>query len=131
MFRLYLMLIVIAVVGGVLFGAWYEYKDMQNRITTLQENNAKLTMVAEENQKTVDTLQKFAESMAEQNKQLQGQLQEAEKYKDGLLAKLQKHDLALLSLKKPGLIEKRINDATQKVFREIEALSGVVADSTN
>lgn len=131
MFRLYLMLIVIAVVGGVLFGAWYEYKDMQNRITTLQENNAKLTMVAEENQKTVDTLQKFAESMAEQNKQLQGQLQEAEKYKDGLLAKLQKHDLALLSLKKPGLIEKRINDATQKVFREIEALSGVVTDSTN
>lgn len=125
------MLIVIAVVGGVLFGAWYEYKDMQNRITTLQENNAKLTMVAEENQKTVDTLQKFAESMAEQNKQLQGQLQEAEKYKDGLLAKLQKHDLALLSLKKPGLIEKRINDATQKVFREIEALSGVVTDSTN
>lgn len=125
------MIIVIAVVGGVLFGAWYEYKDMQNRITTLQENNAKLTMVAEENQKTVDTLQKFAESMAEQNKQLQGQLQEAEKYKDGLLAKLQKHDLALLSLKKPGLIEKRINDATQKVFREIEALSGVVTDSTN
>lgn len=131
MFRLYLMLIIIAVVGGVLFGAWYEYKDMQERIKTLQENNAKLEIVAAENQKTVENLQQFAADMAAQNQQLSSDLQKAEAYKDGLLAKLQKHDLALLSLKKPGLIEKRINSATKKVFDDIEALTGVVVEPTN
>lgn len=131
MFRLYLMIIILVVVGGVLFGAWYEYRDMQQRIATLRENNAKLEMVAKENEQTINTMQEFASSMAEENKKLTGQLQEAEKYKDQLLGKLQRHNLALLSLKKPGMIEKRINDATKKVFDDIEALTGIVSDSTN
>lgn len=131
MFRLYFMIIILVVVGGVLFGAWYEYRDMQQRIATLRENNAKLEMVAKENEQTINTMQEFASSMAEENKKLTGQLQEAEKYKDQLLGKLQRHNLALLSLKKPGMIEKRINDATKKVFDDIEALTGIVNDSTN
>lgn len=66
-------------------------------------------------------MEKNAKFQAELNTELQKKLQESEVYKDNLISKLQKHDLAALSLKKPGLIEKRINDATKKVFDEIEA----------
>jgi len=50
-------------------------------------------------------------------------LQEATAYKDELISKLQRHDLSRLSLRKPGLIEKRINDGTSQVFDDLEKLS--------
>jgi hypothetical protein len=55
------------------------------------------------------------------NFQLQTKLQESEAYGDKLQAIFQKHNLTMLSLKKPGLIEKRMNDATKKLFADITA----------
>lgn len=117
------MLIIFGLVGAVLFGAWYEYKDMQQRMETLRENNAKLSEAAKANADALNEVQAFADQMAEQNKTLQLDLRNAEAYKDDLMSKLQKHDLARLSLQKPGLIETRINNATAKVFDEIESLT--------
>lgn len=121
MFRIYAIIIILGLLGG----AYWEYTNMQKRMDTLRENNAKLEMVAKQNQQVIDEMQAFAEQQAELNMQLNKQLMEASKYKDELLSKLRKHDLALLSLKKPGLVEKRINNATKKVFDEIESLTGV------
>ena len=45
---------------------------------------------------------------------------EIEKNLGGLEETLRKHDLRFLALKKPNLIEKRINDATRRVFDMIE-----------
>lgn len=123
MTKLYSMLIIFGLVGAVLFGAWYEYKDMQQRMETLRENNAKLSQAAKANADALNEVQAFADQMAEQNKTLQLDLRNAEAYKDDLMSKLQKHDLARLSLQKPGLIETRINNATAKVFDEIESLT--------
>ena len=123
MTKLYSMLIIFGLVGAVLFGAWYEYKDMQQRMETLRENNAKLSEAAKANADALNEVQAFADQMAEQNKTLQLDLRNAEAYKDDLMSKLQKHDLARLSLQKPGLIETRINNATAKVFDEIESLT--------
>jgi len=125
MFKLYAMIIIFGVVGTVLFGAWYEYQDMQQRIVTLRENNAKLEGVAKANADALQETQKFAKEMEAQNLELQANLQKAEVYKDDLLSKFQKHNLTKLSLKKPGLIERRINDATTKVFKDIESLTAV------
>lgn len=121
MFRIYAIIIILGLLGG----AYWEYTNMQKRMDTLRENNAKLEMVAKQNQQVIDEMQAFAEQQAELNMQLNKQLMEASKYKDELLSKLRKHDLALLSLKKPGLVEKRINNATKKVFDEIESLTGI------
>ena len=46
------------------------------------------------------------------------QVIEAEK--DSYLEIFKKHNLDLLAIKKPGLIELRINNGTKKVFEEIE-----------
>ena len=125
MFRLYAFLAVVGIVGVVLFGAWYEYRDMQQRIATLRENNAKLETVAKANAEALEQVTAFAAQMESQNLELQQNLQKAEAYKDELLSKFQKHDLTKLSLRKPGLMEGRINSATKKVFDDIESLTAI------
>ena len=51
-------------------------------------------------------------------------LDKANDYKNTLIDKLRKHDLAKLSMKKPGMMEKRINNGTKKLFRSLESLTG-------
>jgi len=121
------LIVVMLLMGGL--GYWY-YTDSQARIKILTENNAKLEVANKTNQETINTLQADAKKFGELNSQLQKQLQESEKYKDELITKLHKHNLTALSLKKPALIEKRINDATRKVFDDIEKETGAVKQST-
>ena len=42
MIKLYLLVVVVGLVGGVVYGGYYYYKDTQSRIQTLTENNAKI-----------------------------------------------------------------------------------------
>lgn len=119
----YVILILVMTFGGIGFGGYSYYTSTQARIEALQANNAKLESVAKTNQDTIQRMTDNIQLMEEANKELQADLDAASEYKDQLIAKLQKHDLALLSLKKPGLIEKRINDGTKKVFDTLESLS--------
>ena len=63
------------------------------------------------------------------NDELQVKLKASEAYGDELGKKLRKHNLTLLTLKKPGLIEKRVNDATQKIFETIESDTATTTDN--
>lgn len=123
MIRIYILIVVVGLLGGVLYGAKYYYDSTQATIATLRENNAKLEVVAKSNQQTIDTLQSNANRLAEENIALQGKMKEAEAYREELIGKLQKHNLSKLSLEKPGLIEKRINNGTKKVFDDLESLT--------
>jgi len=122
---------IFGLLSTVVFGVYREYNDMKDRIETLRENNVKLKIVAEENQKALEQAQEFATEMNERNQELQVGLQEAEVYTDKLRGKLQRHDLTLLSLKKPGMIETRVNNATKKVWNEIETISGAASTTSN
>ena len=124
MFKIYGIILIIGIVGAIGFGAKYYYDTTQNKIAVLQDNNAKLELVAETNQSTINRLQEDNPKMNELSKELQSDLAEANKYKDELIEKLQKHDLTRLSLKKPGLIEKRINNGTKELFESFESLTG-------
>ena len=82
-------------------------------------------MAAKEAQdNTINTLIADREKFDELNKELQTKLDKANDYKNTLIDKLRKHDLAKLSMKKPGLVEKRINNGTKKLFRSLESLTG-------
>ena len=85
----------------------------------------KLETVSKQNELTVKSLQANQEKFATLNKDLQMKLNEAEEYGDDLRKKLHKHNLTRLSIKKPGLIEKRINDGTKKLFKSIESLTAL------
>ena len=124
MFKVYGLMLIIGIVGAIGFGAKYYYDTTQNKIAVLQDSNAKLEIVAETNQNTINKLQEDNAKMNELSNTLQLELAEANKYKDELIEKLQKHDLTRLSLKKPGLIEKRIHDVTKEIFESFESLTG-------
>lgn len=101
-------------------GKWY-YSDSQARIATLRENVAKLETAVQISESSIKLMQENAAKNAELNMQLQTDLTKAERYGDELRATLQKHDLTALALRKPGLIEKRMNDATSKLWADISS----------
>ena len=124
MLKIYMLIVVVGLVGGVVYAGYYYYKDTQSRIQTLTENNAKLETAKAIQDQTIDTLIADREKFDKLNKELQVKLDKANDYKNTLIDKLRKHDLANLSLKKPGLVEKKINNGTKKLFRSLESLTG-------
>jgi aminopeptidase-like protein len=125
--KLYILVVVVGLVGGSVYGAYYYYKDSQDRIRILTENTAKLETAKKMQDQTINIMIEDREKFAELNKELQTSLDKANVYKDVLIGKLRKHDLAKLSLRKPRLVEKKINAGTKKLFRSLEVLSGAVA----
>ena len=125
MLKIYILIIVVGLVGGVVYGGYYYYKDTQSRIQTLTENSARLEAVTKEQDNTINVLVEDQQKFEELNIELQSKLDKANEYKDVLIGKLRKHDLAKLSMQKPGLIEKRINNGTKKLFKSLEDLTGI------
>ena len=123
MLRIYILIVVLGLVGGVVYGGYYYYKDTQARIQTLTENSAKLEQAAQTQKQTIDILIADAEKFAKLNNELQLGLVRANDYKNELIGKLRKHNLTRLSQQKPGLIEKRINNGTKKLFESFESLT--------
>ncbi len=129
MLKVYILIVVLGLVGGVVYGGFYYYKDTQARIAVLTENSAKLEQATNTQKQTIDTLVEDAEKYRELNKELNTKLEAANEYKNKLIGKLRKHDLAKLSLQKPGLVEKKINNGTKKLFESLEKLTSVAPDS--
>jgi lysyl-tRNA synthetase class I len=129
MIKIYMLLLVLGLIGGVGYGAYYYYKDTQARIAILTENSAKLEQATNTQKQTIDTLVEDAEKYRELNKELNTKLEAANKYKNTLIDKLRKHDLAKLSMQKPGLVEKKINNGTKKLFESLEKLTSIPSDS--
>jgi len=122
--RLYVLIVVVGLVGGAIGGAWYYVTSTQERIETLIANDVKLRMAKQVLDNTINTLVADQKKFAKLNTDLRANLDKANEYKDVLIGKLRKHDLSRLSLKKPLLVEARINAATAKAFKLLEALSG-------
>ena len=119
-----LALMMFAVMCGMGFVGYMYYNDTQQRLAQLRENNARLEIAAQTSKDTIDRLQADAAQFEQANNQLREQLNEAEAYSDDLAGKLRRHNLTVLTLQKPGLIEGRVNNATAKLFDEMEALTG-------
>ena len=126
--RIYIMVAVVIAVGGAVMSARAYYKDSQERIATLHKNNAKMEVVQQQNEVVLRSLTSEATRLNDLNFNLQGKLDAAEDYKNELIAKLQKHNLTRLSYNKPGLIEKRINNGTQKIFDSLESLTSISSE---
>ena len=109
-------------------GSWY-YKQTQQKIATLQENNAKLEVAVDTAESSIATLQADALKSAELTKKLQTDLQRAEKYGDNLRNRLRELDLVQDAIRDSKDLEGRMNGATAKLWRELEAATGGDGDS--
>ena len=125
MLKVYILIAVIGLVGGVVYGGWYYYKDTQARIQILTENSIKLETATKLQKSTIDTLVADAKKYEKLNRKLDIELKKAHDYKNNLIAKLRKHDLVRLSQQKPGLVEKKINVGTKKLFKSFESITAV------
>ena len=116
MIKVYLLLAIMAILGAVGYGGYMYYKDTQQRIATLTANNAKLETAVQISEQSIATLQSDIAKNAELNRELQGQLQVAERYGDQLRNTLRKHNLTHLANKKPSLIERKMQNATNRLW---------------
>ena len=118
------ILLIILLFSTVAGGGYFYYTDTQATIAQLRENNAQLKVAVEDNQRTIDNLQETAARNQVLSDELQAKLNESEESRNRLIEVFGKHDLTRLALKKPGLIETRVNDGTKKAFDDIESVTG-------
>jgi|TARA_B110000908_G_scaffold134395_1_gene158830 hypothetical protein len=93
---------------------------LYNENQTLTQNNLKLEGAVAEQQATMDAMR---ESFEKQGKALQNMSRvnaEIEAEKSEYLQIFARHNLNALAVAKPGLITKRVNNGTNKVFEGIE-----------
>ena len=123
MIKIYMLLLVLGLIGGVGYGAYYYYKDTQARIQTLTENSAKLEQAAELQNNTIAALEADAKKYAELNSKLQTKLVAANEYKNKLLGKLRKINLSKVSAEDPAKWERKINNASKRVLESFESIT--------
>ena len=97
-------------------GCWWLYSENQ----TLKANNIKLEYAVEEQKQTINTIKEQYEKQgaALMNMTRENALIEQEKAE--YLEIFSRHNLDVLALKKPGLIETRMNNASEQVMEGIE-----------
>jgi len=125
MIKIYMLVVVLGLVGGVVYGGYYYYKDTQSRIQTLTENSAKLETAKKVQDQTIATLVADAKKYEVLNKDLNTRLNAANKYKNKLLGKLRKINLKKLSAEEPAVWEKKINNASKSLLESFESITVV------
>ena len=125
MLKVYMLIVVLGLVGGVVYGGYYYYKDTQSRIQTLTENSAKLETAKKVQDQTIATLVADAKKYEELNKDLNTRLNAANKYKNKLLGKLRKINLKKLSAEEPAVWEEKINNASKSLLESFESITVV------
>ena len=119
------MAMLMVAMGGAFY--WY-YNDTQERIGVLRENNAKLETAVQISENSLKSLQEDVIKFQQLSTQLQADLQKAEAYGDDLRNKLREHNLTALAIKKPKLLEGKMNGATANLWRELEQDTGGAGD---
>jgi len=104
------------------------------------KSEAEKEAMATQLQQAMDNQQRLENAIATQNKQLEQALAEqqasqqriqtlttannqATEQVEELRSKFARHDLDMLSLRKPGLVEKMVNRGTARVFQELQDLT--------
>ena len=124
MLKVYALIIIVGILGGVAYGAKYYYDTTQATIATLRENNAQLEVAVQISEASIQALQENMQKFQELSNQLQQDLQAAEAYGDELQGKLNRMDLVQDALRDAKTLEGKMNGATAKLWRGITEDTG-------
>mgnify|MGYP001312804529 FL=1 len=97
-------------------GCYWLYSENE----TLKENNVKLEYAVEEQKQTIATIKEQYEKQGAALMNMTRENAAIEQEKAEYLAIFQRHNLDVLALKKPGLIEIRMNEASEEVMEGLE-----------
>jgi hypothetical protein len=108
---------------------WY-FKWSQAELTIIRENNARLEIAVQTNEETIKTLQQDQARAGQIQQETNRQLSETRLQNRQLVDRLSRHEIGVLAEAKPGLVERRINNASEKAARCFELLSGAALTET-
>ena len=121
MIKLYGIILLVAILGGVGYGAYFYYNDTQQRIATLRTNNANLESSNKSLEVKITTMEKNIKKQIELTNDLNKSLEEAKKANTVIKDLLAQTDLVKNSLQDPKASEARINEKVDSFFKSIES----------
>jgi septal ring factor EnvC (AmiA/AmiB activator) len=123
MARVYILIFILFILGGIGYGAYYIYNDTMQRMAVLRENNAKLEVALDSKDTVIEELQNNMQKQIELSNELNEKLAAVEKENTRIRDKLAEGNLVADSLKDPKVMEKKINEEVSNIF-------GTLSDST-
>ena len=123
--KIAVVFIVLAVAGG----GFFYVKQLQSNLKIMQLNNAKLEQAVETSEKSLELLKEDNIRLNNLSDQLTKDLQKAEAYGDSLRNRLRELDLVQDAIRDSKDLEGRMNGATAKLWRELEAATGGDGDT--
>ena len=108
---------------GLAGGGFLWIKKLQSDLETARANVARMEVAVQTSEASLKLEREESARLGQLNSQLSSDLQKAEQYGDELRATLNKHNLTHLANKKPGLIQQRMQDATNKLWDDLESIT--------
>ena len=121
MLKVYGLLIILGLLAGVGYGAYFYYNDTQQRIATLRTNNAQLESSNKSLEVKITAMEKNIKKQIELTNDLNKSLEEAKKANTVIKDLLAQTDLVKNSLQDPKASEARINEKVDSFFKSIES----------
>ena len=113
----------VLVIIGLAGGGYLYVQKLQSDLETARANVARMEVAVQTSEASLKLVQEETVRLGELNGKLQNDLQKAEQYGDELRATLQRHNLTHLATKKPGLIEPRMQGATDELWKDLESIT--------
>ena len=116
MARVYILIFILFILGGIGYGAYYIYNDTMQRMAVLRENNAKLEVALDSKNAVIEELQNNMQKQIELSNELNTKLAAVEKENTKIRDKLAEGNLVADSLKDPKVMEQKINEEVSNIF---------------
>ena len=113
----------VLVIIGLAGGGFLYVKKLQSDLETARANVARMEVAVQTSEASLKLVTQESARLGELNTQLSADLQKAEQYGDELRATLQRHNLTHLATQKPGLIEPRMQGATDELWKDLESIT--------
>ena len=122
MFKIKLILMLVILAGAA--GGYAYVQKLRADNVILKVNQTKLETSVSENNKVIEQQTNDLKKIRSTLSNLEEEKKKLQKDRDSLSKKLGKHDIGELAEKKPGLVEKIINKASDSAARCMEIASG-------
>jgi len=122
MFKIKLILMLVILAGAA--GGYAYVQKLRADNVILKVNQTKLETAVSENNKVIEQQTNDLKKIRSTLSNLEEEKKKLQKDRDSLSKKLGKHDIGELAEKKPGLVEKIINKASDSAARCMEIASG-------
>jgi phage gp16-like protein len=126
-----LLLALILISAAANYVLYKDRESLQEEVLILEGNQVQLQIAIEEQQKTIENMEAQAEKQSNALVAMQAKNAQINEDMNRYLDIFKRHNLNQLASAKPGLIEKRFNKGTQKIFETIENDSKTIAEFNN